>query len=417
MADRDVEAIIRRALDRLAGDLPALGIALSGGGDSVALMQIIARWADGRRIMAATVDHALRAGSDAEAEAAGAAAAALGIAHQILRWDRPPPSGDGGKPTGNLMAQARDARLRLMAGWAQENDLPAVALGHSRDDQAETVVMRLLRGSGVDGMAGMADWRDAFGVRWLRPMLGVGRDELRDWLTTKDIGWIDDPSNANPEFDRIRIRRTLSELDVDRSALAMVAANLTEVRATLAHYAAEVAHEAVADRGRLTLPRGPFRRAPAEIQRRILIAAARWVTGADYPPRRATVLHALRALDAGSRVTLDGTIISPDGDRLQITREPAAALRAPRSAGPVWDNRWRVEGLEPGQLIGALGDEALADLSWRLSGLPRDDAAASPAIRDAEGNLVAAPLIRAHPGITCLPLRNTEEFRRLIRHG
>ena len=412
-ADPGVEAVIRTALDRLAGDLPALGIALSGGGDSVALMHVIAGWAGGRRIMAATVDHRLRPDSTAEAEAAGRAATALGITHTILHWghDRA-----GDTDSGNLMAQARDARLRLLSAWAQANELPAIALGHTRDDQAETVVMRMLRGSGVDGMAGMAEWRDAFGVRWLRPMLGVGRDALRDWLRARDIGWVDDPSNNNADFDRIRIRRALTELDVDRSALAMVASNLTEVRATLAHYAAEVSFDATADRGRLTLPRGPFRRAPAEIQRRILIAAARWVSGADYPPRRATALHAVRALDANSRVTLDGALISPDGDRLQVTREPAAALRAPPSPGPVWDNRWRIDGLEPGQTITALGEEALADQSWRLSGLPRDDAIASPAIRQ-EGRLIAAPLIRATPGITCLPLRGIEEFRRLIRHG
>ena len=399
-----------------AASAPALplAVAFSGGADSTALLLACAqRWPG--QVHAWHIHHGLQAAADDFERHCVRLCQRLGVPLQVRRVDAQAAAGDSPEDA------ARRARYKAFDALALTQQAQAaiktVVIAQHADDQAETVVMRLLRGSGVDGMAGMAEWRDAFGVRWLRPMLGVGRDELRDWLTTKGIGWIDDPSNANPEFDRIRIRRTLSELDVDRSALAMVAANLTEVRATLAHYAAEVAHEAVADRGRLTLPRGPFRRAPAEIQRRILIAAARWVTGADYPPRRATVLHALRALDAGSRVTLDGTIISPDGDRLQVTREPAAALRAPRSAGPVWDNRWRVEGLEPGQLIGALGDEALADLSWRLSGLPRDDAAASPAIRDADGNLVAAPLIRAHPGITCLPLRNTEEFRRLIRHG
>ena len=157
---------IHAALDRLAGDLPAMGIAVSGGGDSVALMHMVAEWARGRRIMVATVDHGLRPESAAEARQVSRAARALGLPHATLLWQR-------GTETGNLMANARDARLRLLSGWAQRNNLSAVALGHTADDQAETLLMRLARGSGIDGLASMAEWRDRFGIRWLRPMLGA----------------------------------------------------------------------------------------------------------------------------------------------------------------------------------------------------------------------------------------------------
>ncbi|ODT61436.1 MAG: tRNA lysidine(34) synthetase TilS [Paracoccus sp. SCN 68-21] len=399
--------MIRSALDRLAGDLPALGLAVSGGGDSVALMQVAAEWAQGRRVMVATVDHGLREGSDAEAEDVARAARALGLPHAILLWRRD-------TQAGNLMAQARDARLRLLSGWARRNELPAVALGHTADDLAETLLMRLARGSGVDGLSAMADWRDAFDMRWLRPMLGAGRAELRDWLRARDVGWIDDPTNDNADYDRVRARQAIAALGLDVSGLARSAAHIAEARDALAEYAALVSKETEFDRGSLILPRRPLRDAPPEIRRRILVAACRWVTGADYPPRRATLIHALEAVLAQGRVTLDGAMISPTGSGLRVTREAAAALRAPAVADGPWDRRWRVAGLAPGQRLAALGVEALSRLPWRDSGLLRDEAAASPAIWQ-DGALIAAPLLRDHPGIALRPLRGAADFRRLVK--
>ena len=125
--------IVHAALDRLAGSFSRLGIALSGGGDSTALMHLARTWASGRVLMAATVDHGLRPGSADEARQAGLDAQALGIPHQILLWHR-----EGG---GNLMAAAREARLRLLSDWARGQGLDAVLLGHTQDAQAEFVTV------------------------------------------------------------------------------------------------------------------------------------------------------------------------------------------------------------------------------------------------------------------------------------
>lgn len=402
----DVAGPVRAALDRLAGDLPALGVAVSGGGDSMALMHIVADWSHGRRVMVATVDHNLRAESAEEARQVGRAARKLDLPHATLNWHRDTDSG-------NLMAAAREARLRLLSEWAQANRLPAIALGHTADDQAETLMMRLARGSGIDGLAAMAECRDAFGVRWLRPMLGARRDDLRDWLRGRDIAWIDDPGNENEDFDRIRIRKAIAAMGLETAALARSARHIGEARRALSHYAADTAERAVIRRGTITLPRRDFRDAPAEIRRRLLVASCRWITGADYPPRRATVLHALEAIGAGSRVTLDGALIEPVGDRLHIGREPAAAMRAQISDGPEWDNRWRIDGLRPGQQVSALGMQALAQVNWRGAGLSRDDAAASPAIRES-GRLIAAPLLRGGSGHRVEPLRDAADFRKLV---
>lgn len=397
---------VHAALDRLAADMPALGIAVSGGGDSVALMHMAAHWAGGRRIMVATVDHGLRPESAAEAQAVGRAARAMGLPHATLVWQR-------GTAAGNLMAEARDARLRLLAGWAERNGLPAVLLGHTADDQAETLLMRLARGSGIDGLASIAEWRDAFGMRWLRPMLGVGRQDLRDWLDRRAIPWIDDPSNNSSEFERIRVRKAIAAAGLDTKALARAATHVGEARDALSHYAADVARDAQARNGSLSLPRRPFIDAPPEIRRRLIVAACRWITGADYPPRRSTVLHALSAIATSRRVTLDGALIDPAGDRIRLFRETAAALRAPDSHGDPWDNRWIVNGMKPGQRVAALGTGAVAQVKWRLAGLTRDEAAATPAIWE-ESRLVAAPLVQALAPFTLRPLRVAADFRRLV---
>lgn len=406
-------ARVKAAMDRLAGDLPGLGIALSGGGDSTALLHLVKDWGHGRRLMAATVDHGLRAGSAEEAQAAHRAALALDIPHATLKWQRE-------TEAGNLMANARDARLRLLSGWAQRNNLSAVLLGHTRDDQAETLLMRMARGAGVDGLACMAEWRDAFGIRWLRPMLGIGRGELRDWLGAREIPWIDDPSNEDENFDRVRMRKAMAATGLAPEPLALAAENIAMAREALQFFTAEAARDAIIAKGTLILPRGPFHRSPPEIHRRLIIAATRWITGSDYPPRRATVSHALAGIAAGSRVTLDGALLEPSGDRLRIIREPAAALRAPAvpadgdDSDLIWDDRWRIGGLQPGQHVAALGLTSLTlpQAAWRASGLTREEAASSPAIWEGD-RLVAAPVLRRTP-FTARPLRGLDAFRGLI---
>ncbi|WP_374303337.1 tRNA lysidine(34) synthetase TilS [Paracoccus sp. (in: a-proteobacteria)] len=397
---------IHAALDRLAADMPAIGVAVSGGGDSVALMHMAAEWGRGRRIMVATVDHGLRPESAAEARQVGRAARALGLSHATLLWQRK-------TEAGNLMANARDARLRLLAGWAQRNGLSAVLLGHTADDQAETLLMRLARGSGIDGLASMAEWREAFGTRWLRPMLGAGRQELRDWLRMRGIAWADDPSNENEDFDRIRIRKAIGAMGLDVAALARAANHIGEARDALSHYAAHAARDAIIHNGSVTLPRRAYGDAPPEIRRRLIVAACRWITGADYPPRRNTVLHALNAIATGHRVTLDGALIEPAGDRIRLMREAAAALRAPDSQGETWDNRWKIIGLKSDQHVAALGMGQVARVKWRLSGLGRDEAAATPAIWEGD-RLIAAPLIRAAAPYDVRPLRGAADFHRLV---
>ncbi|MDP0929796.1 tRNA lysidine(34) synthetase TilS [Paracoccus onubensis] len=403
----DLESRVCAALDRQAKDLPALGVAVSGGGDSTALMHMIANWAAGRRIQVATVDHGLRAESASEAQKVARNAAKLGLRHDVLLWQRETSEG------GNLMANAREGRMRLLSDWAKRHDLPAIAFGHTADDQAETLLMRLARGAGIDGLSGMAETRQFHDIRWLRPMLQTTREELRRWLTDHGLDWIDDPSNENTDYDRVRIRHAMTALALDPQAIALSATNLGKARAALNHYTARLAEQAIIGHGSLHLPHAPLQDAPPEIFRRLLIAGCRWITGANYPPRRQTVLNALESIAAHNRVTLDGVLIEPMKDMLRLIREPAAAKKAGESHGPDWDNRWNIKGLQKGEHIAALGFAPLIDLPWRDSSLSRDEAASSPAVWNGT-KLIAAPLLRDCDRYIAEPLRNATDLRRLL---
>ncbi|MDF3607111.1 tRNA lysidine(34) synthetase TilS [Paracoccus sp. DMF-8] len=325
----DLAGRISTELNRLAGDMSAVGVAVSGGGDSAALLHLVTAWAAGRRVMAATVDHGLRRGSADEARFAARMAQDLGVAHETLHWRRE----DG---PGNLMAQAREARLRLLSDWAARNRLDAVMLGHTLDDQAETLLMRLGRGAGVDGLSGMAASRLAFGTVWLRPMLGLSRQELRDWLRGQGLRWIDDPSNQNLDYERVRMRKALEALDIPAASLGQTAANLAMARAALQEFAARATENIATDQARISLQLSDFTGAPEEIRRRILVTGLRWMTGSDYPARRDEVLHAMVAVGAGGRTTLEGVILERRASRLRMIREPAAAARRRRHRRCRW---------------------------------------------------------------------------------
>ncbi|MDO5622257.1 MAG: tRNA lysidine(34) synthetase TilS [Paracoccus sp. (in: a-proteobacteria)] len=399
----DPAKAIRDTLDRIAPH-GTLGVAVSGGGDSLALLHITADWAGPqRRIEAATVDHNLRPESQAEAMMVGEQARALGIPHEILNWTP--------ETHGNLQANARQARLDLLSQWAARRGLSAVLLAHTQDDQAETLLMRLARGSGLDGLSGMAEARTAQGILWLRPALEVSRESLRDWLRRRGLTWAEDPSNQNPEYERVRIRQTMAALALDPAMLARSATNLRRARASLDQIAADwLTRARVHASASLTLP--PMQDAPPEIIRRCLLTALRWLTGADYPPRETATAAALAQIAAGHRATLDGALLAPGTNGLRMLREPAAAARAVAVTGGIWDNRWRVDDLPPGQEWRALGHAPLPDLPWREAGLTRDEAASLPAIWSGP-DLVAAPLLSGDKS-TAKPLRTGKDLLSML---
>lgn len=375
-----------------AGEAGPIGLAVSGGGDSMAMLWLIAPWAraQGLPVAVATVDHGLREGAAEEAAFVARVCAGIGLPHEVLRWR-------GWDGRGNLQACAREARYGLLTGWARGRGIGTVALGHTMDDQAETVLLRLARGSGVDGLAGMAALREQGGLRWVRPLLGLRREALRDFLRQEGRDWREDPSNAAERFDRVKARRALAllaPLGVDAEGLSATAERLAVARAALERHA----REAVAEVGRIeggdvVLARPGFDLLPEETRLRILSDAIRWVGGAVYRPRLGGLQAAVAALATARRHSLQGTIVTRTTAAWRVGREWAAVrgLRAP--LGEVWDGRWRVEGPEvPGVEVRALGEAGLAACpAWRATGLARATLVTTPAVWRGEV-LVAAPL-------------------------
>lgn len=286
-------------------------IAVSGGPDSTALMGLAAR-RPGRYVVA-TVDHGLRRGSEAEARGVARLAAALGLEHHVLRWEGPHPK------TG-LQEAAREARYGLLADLARALDLPAIATAHTRDDQAETVLMRIAGGTGITGLGAMQplSLRDD-GLVHARPFLDTPKALLVSLCVAAGWPFVDDPSNGDPRFARARLRRLMPALAAEGitaerlAGLAQRAARADEALQTLA----EERHGA-ARRADGALPVATFTDAPVEIALRVLMMACRGVAAPGTPERLGRFEAALEDLLAAAaeggalRRTVAGTIIRLD---------------------------------------------------------------------------------------------------------
>jgi tRNA(Ile)-lysidine synthase len=212
---------------------PALVLAVSGGPDSVALMWLMARWhralSRGPELVAVTVDHGLRTEAASEAREVKRLAAELDLRHRTLRWT-------GEKPKTGVPAAAREARYRLLAQAARSVGASHIVTAHTRDDQAETLLMRLLRGSGIAGLAAMARVSARDGVMLARPLLDVSKARLIATLNKANISYAEDPTNRDTLFTRPRLRALLPALAAeggDARALARLAMRLSRANAAV----------------------------------------------------------------------------------------------------------------------------------------------------------------------------------------
>lgn len=229
MPDDDHSPISAQDAKRLFADwkaAPAIVLAVSGGPDSIALMWLAARWrstlARGPRLIAVTVDHGLRVEAAAEARDVKRLARTLDLTHRTMRWT-------GEKPKTGLPAAARTARYRLLAQAARASGATHILTAHTRDDQAETLLMRLLRGSGIGGLAAMARESERDGVLLARPFLHVSKSQLVATLKKAKIGFADDPTNRDTNFTRPRLREIMPVLAAeggDARNLARLASRL-----------------------------------------------------------------------------------------------------------------------------------------------------------------------------------------------
>ena len=383
------EQTFETALDRARqrGPVSRLGLAVSGGSDSMAMLALAVAWAKahGGELRVATVDHGLRNEAADEAHWVKAHCAELGLQHDTLIW--------ADAPSGNVQNAARTARYDLLASWARSHKLDAVAMAHTADDQAETFVMRLARGSGVDGLSSMRDDWVAQNMRWLRPVLATDRDDLRLYLTEQGVGWVDDPTNSDPRFERVRVRKAmddLARLGLDRDRLVSTAQRMSEARIALTQAAVDAAKTcANVALGDVVFDAAAYVALPTETRHRLLTAAIRFVSGATYRPR----YDALREVEAqvldGQRRTLSGCTLDRKAGQVIVGRELNAIRSEIAQPGHSWDGRWVVIGPETAQVC-ALGQAITDCKDWRATGHPRDRLMTTPALFDGD-TLLAAP--------------------------
>ncbi len=325
--------------------LPALVLAVSGGPDSTALLMLAARWRralkQGPKLLAVTVDHALRKESAGEARAVQRLARRLGVPHRTLRWQ-------GRKPATGLQEAARDARYRLLAATARSAKAAHIVTAHTLDDQAETVLIRMARGSGVTGLCAMARVSPlpAGGeneIMLIRPLLDIPKARLVATLERAKIEFVDDASNRDPRFTRVRLRALMPVLageGLDARRFALLARRLRRADAAIemavTAAAAALAQPPWPDRGPIVFDAKEFARLPAEVALRLLGRAIACIAdeGLLQLGKLETLYEALQngwligATRPGRfRRTLAGAVVSLDANRLAVERAPARRRR------------------------------------------------------------------------------------------
>ena len=343
-ADRAISSAEAAVLFRDLEHLPAVLLAVSGGPDSTALLVLAARWraglARGPKLVAATVDHGLRPAAAAEARAVATLARKLGVPHRTLRWT-------GKKPASGLQEVARLARYRLLADAARKLGASVIVAAHTRDDQAETVLIRMARGSGLTGLAAMRAASPVpgapDGLTLVRPLLGVPKSRLLATLAAENIDFADDPSNIDPRFTRARLRKlmpTLADEGLDAARLAQLAARLARADAALetiaGHASATLAKRTENRRIALSVPE--FVLLPEEIGLRLLSRAIA-ETGDEGPVElgKAEQLYAALIAASGSdlrfRRSLAGALVTFSNGEITVERAPPRRRRALTTAG------------------------------------------------------------------------------------
>ncbi|MEM8593002.1 MAG: tRNA lysidine(34) synthetase TilS [Pseudomonadota bacterium] len=438
----DLPKLFAEEMGQLLGpDFPKhIALGVSGGGDSMAMLYLAVPWARvmGITLWPVTVDHGLRPESAAEAQLVAEACEELGLNHTTLFWHW--------DSTGNVQAQAREARLRLIDRWRR--GIEHVAFAHTQDDVAETFLMRLARGSGVEGLSAMAGLREVmphlggktglkssdvkalkappiptrrvagvpayskeFAV--VRPLLKATRSDLRHFLRVLRVDYVDDPTNDDPSYDRVRMRQALpvlGELGITAEKLAATATRLSDVREALA-LRARAAHQGclLNEEGSMLFDVAYSRDAFAELERdtqlRLLAAALQYVSLNPYRPRRAPLEEALdRALGGGSS-TLHGGYVHPHKEALFICAE-FARVQNERAEGGTWRGLFATDTKD----VRPLGEKGAAQVR-NQSDLPARVLWPCPAVWDGE-TVIATPRLGSNPHWN--PQPDLRRFGRLL---
>ena len=289
-----MQAEFNEKMDALAGNGESFAVALSGGGDSMALALLACLWARkrGAKLVALTVDNGLRGESAKEAKWVAGQMSARKIPHEILTYE-------GKIPTRNIEESARRYRYEMLVGYCRDRGIPALIVAHNMDEQAETFLMNISRGSGVRGLAAMAQRFMRDGVWVLRPLLSFPREKLRAFLRRQGQEWIEDPMNRDDRFKRARVRKALAALEIPADKIALCAMNAARAQEAIDFYAES-----------LPLAKTALASAPKEVALRALAARLKKA----HSPRLESLLRLLSSITGPKfkAATLGGYRISAD---------------------------------------------------------------------------------------------------------
>jgi tRNA(Ile)-lysidine synthase len=372
---------------------PHIAVAVSGGADSLALCLLAEAWARGRggRVTAFTVDHGLVPGSADVCRGVTDSLAARGIETRILSNDRPAPE------TG-LEAHARAVRYALLRSACHAAGILHLLVAHTRDDQAETLLLRLGAGSGDDGLAAMSPVTEWPEVRVLRPLLNVARADVRAVCAAEGLTPWDDPMNADPRFRRVRVRaalQTLAHAGLSADRLAEAARDFARARAALEAEAAKLAARAVAlhPQGYAVADAGLLDAAEPEVRARLLARLVGAVGGRVFAPSPSRAEALIARLAAGKRrASLAGCVVEAAGATLTVFREcrgKAAWRTIPAGATVLWDGRFPVTAPQTGDIRVIRADGRADVRAARDAKVPVRAARALPWAEDRSGREAA----------------------------
>jgi tRNA(Ile)-lysidine synthase len=335
-------------LFRPIADARHVALAVSGGSDSIAMLRLAEDWSRRRsnapKLTVLTVDHGLRADSAREATQVAEWTGARGLNHAILTWT-------GAKPLTGIQAKARNARYDLMSEWCRNHGADWLLTAHTLEDQAETVLMRLARTASIDSLAAIPRVGQWQGTRLFRPLLGTSRTTLRGLLGELGQSWIDDPSNEDEVFERVRVRKAmplLRDLGITAESLAELARRAADAVHGLWGAAEDWvgSHVTVHEAGYCTFPLAPFTGQTNELKTRILGLIVSTYGSGKMPEPHELELLAAWVDSGGSRRTLGGAMIARRKASLLAGREPgridAKAVAVPPGGKIVWDGRFVV---------------------------------------------------------------------------
>ena len=341
-----------------------LGLAVSGGSDSLAMLYICKDWAVKNKIKlrCVTVDHKLRSESYVEAELVADHCKELGIDHEILGWDHEE------KLQGNLSDLARSARYRLIDKWRKE--ISFVVVGHTQNDQVETFFMNLKRGSGIEGLKAMpVSFRRSEGYFLLRPLIHTSRESLQQYLREKNINWVSDPSNSNEDFERITQRKTweiLKSKGFSESRIELSADHMRRAHEAL-NYMLPIHFKLIGKQEITDLfwDYNSFISLPEEFKFRLISAAVMWNRNLQYRPRFKAVVDVLKHISEKKTVVLGGTIFYFHAGKIRITIEYQSVKNnaVKCTHGSVWRNIWKVKKEIKDGYIAAIGIDGNKQLS------------------------------------------------------